>query len=123
MRRPFVSSAVQIVDVRCRPDRIPRVVIGYMARLVFLIVVALVVLFPKAASACVCIVDPDKPFAIQPASRSVFAIGTVKQIRAFKANPYFNAVVVEITEPILYANEGDVITFLTRRSDEACGYP
>lgn len=112
----------------CRPvtfaglaDCIPRGVIGYMARLVFLTVVALVVMFPRAVSACTCVVDPDKPFAIQPASKGVFAIGTVKQIRS-EANPGFHAIVVEITEPILNASAGDVITFLTRTSDEACGY-
>ena len=93
-----------------------------MSRLVVLIIVTLAVSFPKVASACTCVTDPTQPFTIQPESKGVFAIGTVKQIRAFDANPLFYTVVVEITEPIRNANAGDVITFFTRTLDEACGY-
>jgi len=93
-----------------------------MTRLVVLIVVTLAVSFPKVASACSCVVNPDQPFTIQPDSKGVFAIGLVKQIRAFEANRLFHTVVVEITEPIWNAKTGDVITFFTRTLDEACGY-
>ena len=94
-----------------------------MVRPVVLIAVLLFAALPRAASACTCVVDPDRPFTVQPESKSVFAIGTVKQIRTLESNPRFYAVVVEITEPILNAKAGDVITFFTRVQGGTCGYP
>ena len=89
------------------------------------------VLVPDLALACSCVVNTlpavgdeprrEAPFRVEDA-RGVFAIGTVRQIRKLETNAGFNAVVVEIAEPLLNAKAGEVITFLTRTEGADCGY-
>jgi hypothetical protein len=77
--------------------------------------------FTRNASACECLTS--EPFAIQPASKAVVAIGRVTEIRPVDPDGWYaKAVVVEVTEGLRNANPGETITFYTSAQDAACAY-
>jgi hypothetical protein len=90
-------------------------------RRVFIVFMALVG-FASEASACECVAK-SVPFAIQPTSRDVYAIGRVREIRP--ADPdgwYGNVVVIEITDGLRNATTGETDVFYTPAQDSACAY-
>ena|SRR5688572_4548061 len=90
-------------------------------RLVFIVFIALVG-FASEAAACECVAS-GVPFAIQPASRDVYAIGRVREIRpADPAGWYAKAVVIEITDGLRNATTGETVVFYTPAQDSACAY-
>jgi hypothetical protein len=91
-------------------------------RLVFIVFVGALMGLAREASACECGLSGE-PFAIQPASRNVYAIGRVREIRPVDPDGvYVKAVVVEITEGLHNVTTGETIVFHTPAQDSACAY-
>jgi len=89
-------------------------------RVGILILFAVVIGIPRAASACECVATP---FAIRPESKAVLAIGTVREIRPVDPDGWYaKAVLVEISEGLRNADKVKTMTFYTSAQVSACGY-